>query len=106
VDWVFAFQTAELSSNATNRTQFHVATSRGREGMKAYTDSFEWLQDSVEQERERPMATEILEQAERADESESQGMVKSSASLGMEHEAQAIPMPVAERESQELEMEM
>jgi hypothetical protein len=38
VDWVFVAQTAQLSSCASDLRQFHVATSRGREGLKVYTD--------------------------------------------------------------------
>jgi len=59
-DWVFACQTRELSAKATDDVQFHVATTRGREGLKTYTDDFEWLKDSVTQTTERMMATELL----------------------------------------------
>jgi conjugative relaxase-like TrwC/TraI family protein len=61
VDWVFACQTRQLSEAATNREQYHVATTRGREGMITYTDDFEWLKDSVSQSPECLMATELME---------------------------------------------
>jgi hypothetical protein len=60
VDWVLACQTQELSSMATNRDQYHVATTRGREGMISYTDNFEWLKDAVVKRPERLMATELM----------------------------------------------
>lgn len=68
VDWVFACQTQELSSAATNRIQYHVATTRGREGLMNYTDNFEWLKDRVTEMPEHLMATELLhgEQNKRA----------------------------------------
>lgn len=61
VDWVFACQTQALSQAATNREQYHVATTRGREGHKTYTDNFEWLKDAVTRVPECLMATELLE---------------------------------------------
>lgn len=61
VDCVFACQTQELSDPATNQDQFHVATTRGREGLKNYTDNFEWLKDRVSERPDRMMATELLD---------------------------------------------
>ncbi len=51
VDWVFVSQTAQLSSCASDLRQFRVATSRGREGMKVYTDSIEVLKENVSRVR-------------------------------------------------------
>jgi len=63
VDWVFACQTQELSAMATNRDQYHVATTRGRKGMITYTDNFEWLKDKVSERPERMMATDLMNKA-------------------------------------------
>lgn len=64
VDCVFVAQTAQLSSCASDLRQFYVSTSRGREGVKIYTDDIELLKENVSQVRERPMATEILRKHE------------------------------------------
>jgi hypothetical protein len=61
VDWVFLAQSAQLSTCASDLKQFHVSTSRGRKGVKVYTDDIELLQENVSRVRERPMATEIFE---------------------------------------------
>jgi len=61
VDWVFACQTQELSDAATDAVQYHVATTRGRKGVKSYVDNFEWLKDRVTELPKRMMATELLE---------------------------------------------
>ncbi len=59
VDVVLASQTMALSAPATNRRGFHVASTRGREELKVYTDNFEWLKDAVTVDRERPMVMEL-----------------------------------------------
>jgi hypothetical protein len=61
VDWVFLAQSAELSYGASDLRQFHVSTSRGRKGVKVYTDDIELLTENVSLARERPMAMEMLE---------------------------------------------
>jgi conjugative relaxase-like TrwC/TraI family protein len=61
VDWVFIAQSAQLSSGASDAKQFLVSTSRGREGLRIYTDCIELLRENVSRVRERPMATELLE---------------------------------------------
>jgi hypothetical protein len=58
---VFACQTQELSDAATDAVQYHVATTRGRKGVKSYVDNFEWLKDRVTELPKRMMATELLE---------------------------------------------
>lgn len=62
VDWVFVSETAELSSCASDLRQFYVSTSRGRKGVKIYTDDIELLKENVSWQRERPMATEIMKE--------------------------------------------
>jgi hypothetical protein len=64
VDWVLVAQSPEFSSYASDMNQFHVATSRGREGLKVYTTSIELLKENVSRVRERPMAMEIIRQGE------------------------------------------
>jgi hypothetical protein len=104
VDAVFCFQTGNLSEKATNRTQFNVAATRGREILKVYTD--EWLKDAVSREPEHLMATEILAGEERTTESEQEAQVKSSAALGkMKHHLQFETVAEPEHET-ELEMEI
>jgi len=75
VDWVFLAETAQLSSCASDLRAFYVGTSRGRKGVKVYTDSIELLKENVSERRERPMAMEILPD------------VPLSQRLGQEHEA-------------------
>jgi len=116
VDWVFVAQSAELSYGASDLNQFYVSTSRGRKGVKLYTDDLELLIENVSRRRERPMATEMLQgKAEeravefQADNSEAVEM-KVSDSLGkteagelaMEAELERIML---EKQEQELEQE-
>ena len=60
VDVVLLGQEAVDSTPASDRTQFYVSTSRGREDFRIYTDSLEHLKEDVEFARERPMATEMF----------------------------------------------
>ncbi len=126
VDWVFVAQTAQLSSCASDAKQFYVSVSRGREGVKIYTDDIELLKDNVSRVRERPMATEMM-QAEQAAEKQERYGFSASELLGQngleitEDEAQVlrevpalewkmeitVPPPALEREhEQEMVMEM
>jgi conjugative relaxase-like TrwC/TraI family protein len=59
VDWIFVAQSAALSAHASNPEQCLVSCSRGRKGMKLYTEAIEWLKENVSRERERPMAVEL-----------------------------------------------
>lgn len=60
VDRVFVAQTVKLSYHASDLNQVYVSISRGREGLKFYTDSISVLQELVSEVRDRPMAMEIL----------------------------------------------
>ena len=60
VDRVIVAQTAKLSYHASDLNQIYVSISRGREGLKFYTDSMVVLQEIVSEVHERPMAMEIL----------------------------------------------
>jgi conjugative relaxase-like TrwC/TraI family protein len=71
VDWIFVAQSAALSSAATDANQFYVSVSRGREGVKIYTDSLELLRENVARVRERKMAMEILQEEKAAGEARS-----------------------------------
>jgi len=60
VDWVLVAQSGLLSSSASDAKQFYVSVSRGRKGVRIYTDDIECLRENVAQVRERPMAMEIM----------------------------------------------
>jgi len=64
VDYVFIAQSAQLSLGATDAKQFYVSVSRGREGMKLYTDSIDILRENVSRRRERLMAIDLVEKGE------------------------------------------
>jgi hypothetical protein len=64
VDWVLVAQSPEMSYGASGANQFYVSLSRGREGVRVYTTSIEGLQEMVSLERERLMATEVLQAEE------------------------------------------
>jgi conjugative relaxase-like TrwC/TraI family protein len=66
VDWVFVAQSAEPSSGATDARQFYVSVSRGRKGVKIYTDDIEILRENVANVRERHMAMEVAPPEEKA----------------------------------------
>jgi len=68
VDWVFLAMSAQFSSCASDLRQFYVSMTRGRKGSKLYGDDLELVEEIVSRRRERPMATEILQEtdAERA----------------------------------------
>jgi ATP-dependent exoDNAse (exonuclease V) alpha subunit len=125
VDRVFLAQSPELSSGASDLTQFLVSISRGCKGMKLYTTDIELLRDYVAEVRERMMATELLhgESEEKAQEAQKeQGReLSASESLGQsgpgisEEQAEVlakvpalkqelevtVPPPVPEREQEE-----
>ena len=82
VDWVLVAQSGLLSSSASDAKQFYVSVSRGRQGVKIYTDDIEALRENVARVRERPMAMEIVPQPE-----------KTSERLGAEPEMK-VEMPV------------
>lgn len=60
VDEVFLMQVGENSTPASDRTQFYVSTSRGRDDFRMYTDNLELVMEDVQYQRPRPMATELL----------------------------------------------
>lgn len=89
VDWVFLLQ-SDLSACASDAKQFYVSVSRGRKGVKIYTDDIEVLRENVAHVRERPMAMEITPPEE-----------KSSKRLGAQKElAVKVNLPVESAESQ------
>jgi hypothetical protein len=115
VDWVFVAQSAQLSQGASDLRQFYVSTSRGRKGVKVYTDDIEMLQENVSRVRERLMATEILQaQAEETREAEKYAEMDASEAPGKSCAAElAAPTKgvetienVREMEEPELEMEL
>lgn len=61
VDWVLVAQSGLLSSNASDANQFYVSVSRGRKGVKIYTDDIAALRENVAHTRERTMAMEIMQ---------------------------------------------
>jgi hypothetical protein len=125
VDWVFVAQSAQLSFCASDLRQFYVSMTRGRKGSKLYGDDLELVEEIVSRRRERPMATEILQEtdAERAAEfcpenseavemkiSECLGKAE-AGELEMEAAAELERIVVAEPEKEiereaEMEMEM
>ena len=81
VDRVFLAQSPELSSGASDLTQFLVSISRGSKEPKVYTTDLELLRENVSQVRERLMATELLYgQSEEKAPEENRGKI--SAQLG------------------------
>lgn len=62
VDLVFIAQGSE-SFPATSREQFYVSASRGREGVRLYTDDAEALRQRIRESGRRGSATELLEGA-------------------------------------------
>ena len=66
VDHVFVAMDS-LSFHATNRNQFYVSTSRGRELVRIFTDDKEFLQMVVNRPGERLSALELVESARRAE---------------------------------------
>ena len=111
VDRVLITQSAQLSYGAIDFRQFLVSCTRGSKGLKIYTDDLELLKERVSEKRERLMATELLREPAKEMERE-EGLVKSSAHLGMEdahYIANAIEPPQKSIElehEQELEEEM
>lgn len=51
------------SGPAVNRKQFYVSSSRGREGLRIYTDDAETLAKQIERSGQRPLALEVAEAA-------------------------------------------
>jgi len=51
------------SGPAVNRKQFYVSSSRGREGLRIYTDDAETLARQIERSGQRPLAMEVAEAA-------------------------------------------
>lgn len=61
VDWVLVAQSGLLSSSASDANQFYVSVSRGKKGVRIYTDDIAALRENVAYTRERPMAMEIMQ---------------------------------------------
>ena len=61
VDYCLVSQSGLLSSCASDANQFYVSVSRGRKGVRIYTDDIEALRENVAHTRERPMAMEIMQ---------------------------------------------
>jgi hypothetical protein len=53
------------SGPAVNAKQFYVSTSRGREGLRIYTDNIEALREQIARSGHRPLAVEVVEAARR-----------------------------------------
>jgi ATP-dependent exoDNAse (exonuclease V) alpha subunit len=53
------------SGPAVNAKQFYVSTSRGREGLRIYTDDVEALREQITRSGHRPLALEVVEAARR-----------------------------------------
>ena len=53
------------SAPAVNRKQFYVSSSRGREGLRIYTDDAEALQEQINHSGHRPLAMEVVQAARR-----------------------------------------
>ena len=66
VDQVLIAQST-LSAPASSREQFYVSVSRGREGVRIYTDDKEALRGQILRSGQRGSATELLEQRLAAD---------------------------------------
>jgi len=60
VDFEFLAQSDLISSGASNANQFYVSISRGRKGVKVYTDSIDILRENVSRTADRKMATEMM----------------------------------------------
>ncbi len=52
-----------ISGPAVNQKQFYVSSSRGREGLRIYTDDAEALQDQISRSGHRPLALEAIRAA-------------------------------------------
>jgi len=63
VDWVLVAQSTEISNGASDARQFYVSVSRGRKGVKIYTDDIEILREDVGLVRNRPMASEVIQES-------------------------------------------
>jgi ATP-dependent exoDNAse (exonuclease V) alpha subunit len=53
------------SGPAVNAKQFYVSTSRGREGLRIYTDDVEALREQIARSGHRPLALKVVEAARR-----------------------------------------
>src|SRR5207302_6681477 len=53
------------SGPAVNAKQFYVSSSRGREGLRIYTDDAEALEHQITRSGHRPLALEIIEASRR-----------------------------------------
>ena len=116
VDYVFVSQTAKYSALASDLAQFYVSVSRGKCGVKIYTDSIELLKENVSVVRERPMANELFREKHEGKGEKRLAEIFAaqpmSAELGKTGEPQLKPeaaqrhQPSVTREEQESEMEM
>jgi conjugative relaxase-like TrwC/TraI family protein len=61
-DRIFIAQSVDLSAGASDLRQFLVSVSRGRKGVKLYTDDLEKLREFVSRERESLLATEVFQE--------------------------------------------
>jgi conjugative relaxase-like TrwC/TraI family protein len=61
VDCVLLCQSGLISSGAADAKQFYVSVSRGRQEVRIYTASIAELRENVTRERERQMATELVQ---------------------------------------------
>ncbi len=89
VDRLFLAQSPELSSGASDLTQFLVSISRGSKGPKVYTTDVELLRDNVSEVRKRMMATELL-YGEPEEITREESPVRTSAQLGTQPEKSAV----------------
>lgn len=103
VDWVFVAQSAQLSAAASDARQFLVSITRGREGVKLYTEDRELLRELVTRERQRPMASELFR--EQASSQRLGTMQVSQEAAKTMPPPLIVPVPKKEREC-ELVMEL
>jgi hypothetical protein len=94
VDWVFVAESAQLSAGASDAQQFYVSTTRGRKGMKLYTEDLELLIENVSRVRERPMATEIVQGERQVEMVEEIEPVRSAEFLGKSAAVNAESMEI------------
>ena len=94
VDWVFVAESAQLSAGASDAQQFYVSTTRGRKGMKLYTEDLELLIENVSRVRERPMATEIVQGERQVEMVVEPGQVRSAEFLGKSAAVNAESMEI------------
>jgi hypothetical protein len=101
---VLVAQSGLLSSNASDANQFYVSVSRGRKGVKIYTDDIEALRENVAHTRERPMAMEIMQPnvSERLGEEPEMKIEMPNKPIQREETKEAKSLPVAAKQAEQV----